>query len=110
MIFLSTRSHWRRSTTIPTIVCCAIFLMAGCVQVGPKEFGSSRAVVASPVLHPQAEPVQKPENPCPDPMIPPPIPEVAHISIEPGKPVQADAGGEALLRAYIAIREQRGTP
>lgn len=78
---------------------CAFF--PGCtptVQIGPRDL---RGIVASDFQHPVAE---KTESPC-DPNEPPPIPETVHISIDPGKPVQADQGGEALLRAYIAQRE-----
>lgn len=63
---------------------------SGCVQVGPKQIGTTS------VRHPIAE-----REHCEMP----PIPSVVHISIEPGKPVQADAGGEALLRAYVKARE-----
>jgi hypothetical protein len=38
------------------------------------------------------------------PALPDPIPPVVHIAIEPGK-VEADAGGEQLLRKYAAARK-----
>lgn len=74
---------------------CAFF--PGCtptVQIGPREMRA-----AADFQHPVAE---KTESHC---KALPPIPETVHISIEPGEPVQADEGGEALLRAYIAQRE-----
>lgn len=76
---------------------CAFFL--GCaptVQIGPREMRGT-----ADFQHPVAE---KPESHC-DPNEPPPIPKTVHISIEPGRPVQADEGGAALLRAYIAQRD-----
>lgn len=59
-----------------------IVLLAGCVQVGPKNL-------------PQA---------CPKIDLPP-IPKTVFINIEPGKPAAADDGGVALLRAYVRARE-----
>lgn len=61
---------------------------SGCVQVGPKQMGP--AAVHNQIAENRAIP---------------PIPTVVHISIEPGTPVQADAGGEALLREYAKARE-----
>lgn len=83
-------SHTLADVKLATLL-LATFL-SGCVQVGPKQFGYSRGIVTTQ---------EQPGTKCPDPSEPPPIPEVAHISIEPGKPVKADAGGEALLRAYV---------
>ena len=83
-------SPWAYLATRAVILGGAFF--SGCVQVGPKQVGTV------PVQHSVAE-----REHCSIP----PIPAVVHISIEPGKPVQSDAGGEALLRAYAAIRERK---
>lgn len=77
------------------LIGCAV-LFSGCVQVGPKEFDipATDHPVAAPKI-------------CHDMATLPPIPAVVHIAIEPGQPVQADAGGESLLRAYVAHREAK---
>jgi hypothetical protein len=61
-----------------------LLALSGCVQVGPKALPAHTVVADCEAL--------------------PAIPQVVHISIEPGKPVTADAGGEALLRAYAGAR------
>lgn len=71
---------------------CAV--LSGCVEVMPNGVMGAQY----PVRHPVAE-----RDHCPMP----PIPQVVHITIEPGKPVVADAGGEALLRAYVKARAKQ---
>jgi len=77
------------------LIGCAVLFLS-CVQVGPKEFDIPA------IDHPVAA-----LKSCHDMAPLPPIPAVVHIAIEPGKPVQSDAGGEALLRAYAKAREAR---
>lgn len=92
MIFVPTSQALRGAILIG----CAV-LFSGCVQVGPKEFEiPSVAAVEHPVAAPES---------CRDPAVMPPIPSVVHVTIEPDQPVIADAGGEALLRAYVTHRE-----
>lgn len=79
-------SPWAYLATRAVILGGALF--SGCVQVGPKQIGP--AAVHNPIAEIRAIP---------------PIPTVVHISIEPGKPVQADAGGDTLLREYAKARE-----
>jgi hypothetical protein len=61
-----------------------LLALSGCVQVGPKALPAHTVVANCEAL--------------------PAIPQVVHISIEPGKPVIADEGGELLLRSYIKAR------
>ena len=61
-------------------------LLAGCVQVGPKEMPTA------PVA-------------CPSWPDMPGIPRTVHLVIEPGKPPQADDGARVLLRSYVHARE-----
>jgi hypothetical protein len=95
---ISPRAYLATLCRAITLAGCSAVLF-GCVQVGPRDFGVPHSV-ATPIQHPVGMP-----KPCPVPMVPPPIPEVVHITIEPGRPVQADAGGESFIRAYAAARE-----
>lgn len=72
---------------------------SGCVQVGPKDFNIPKRGIVAAIENPIAAPRACTCRPLP------PIPEVVHINIEPGKSVIADPGGESLLRAYIGARE-----
>jgi hypothetical protein len=87
-------SYLATTARAATLAClCAGFF--GCVQVGPKDLRlAGPAPVQNPVIGPK---------PCLCTL--PPIPQVVHITIEPGKPVEADEGGKSLLRAYVKARE-----
>ena len=57
---------------------------------------------------PKIEPVSCPEIKqvvCPSLPIPDPIPKNVNLTIENGKAVEADSGGEQLIRNYAAIRK-----
>lgn len=75
-------------------------LLSGCVQVGPKDFphlaGNTTPVYQNASAH-STDRCQLVELP--------PIEKIVNISINPGKPTLADAGGEKLLKAYVTIRE-----
>lgn len=67
-------------------------VLVGCapVQVGPKEIALPPPRTACPPL--------------------PPIPETVHIDIAPNQKPHADAGGLALLRAYVRARNAARQP
>lgn len=66
-------------------------LLAGCIQVGPKEL---------PDFSKSEETPKRIRVVCPSYQLPP-IEKTVHISIEPGKPAKVDEGGEKLIRSYV---------
>jgi hypothetical protein len=76
------------------LTCCAATLICSCRP----------ALVNLPALPDCPKPIAPAVIQCPTLALLDPIPKVIHIDIAPGK-VEADAGGEQLLRNYAAIRQ-----
>lgn len=65
--------------------------------------GCRPALVNLPAMPDCPKPVTQEPVQCPALAMPDPIPKVMHITLEPGK-VEADSGGEKMLRDYAELR------
>lgn len=71
-------------------------ILYGCVQVGPKDIPINDC--------PKLSVPECPKTECPKSVELPPLDNQIHIKID-GNKIEADAGGEKLIRNYVYARE-----
>jgi hypothetical protein len=71
-------------------------ILCGCVQVGPKDIPINNC--------PKLSVPECPKTECPKSVELPPLDNQIHIKID-GNKIEADAGGEKLIRNYVYARE-----